>query len=76
MDVLGHSQISVTLNTYTHVIPALVDEAAAAMDRALSGDEDETDHAGPNGAPQGQQGSGWGSTCRCRERGTHDVGVA
>lgn len=35
MDVLGHSQIAVTLNTYTHVMPSLVDEAAEAMDRAL-----------------------------------------
>ena len=35
MDVLGHSQIAVTLNTYTHVMPSLVDEAAKAMDRAL-----------------------------------------
>lgn len=56
MDVLGHSQISVTMNTYTHVIPALVDEAAAAMDRALTEDEDtDTDGADtdPNEAPQG-----------------------
>jgi integrase len=37
MDVLGHSQISVTMNTYTHVAPSLVDAAAAAVDRALAG---------------------------------------
>lgn len=35
MDVLGHSQIAVTLNTYTHVMPSLIDEAADAMDCAL-----------------------------------------
>ncbi len=35
MDVLGHSQISVTMNTYSHVIPALVEDAAAAIDRTL-----------------------------------------
>lgn len=35
MDVLGRSQIGVTMNTYTHVMPSLVDEAADAMDRAL-----------------------------------------
>jgi hypothetical protein len=35
MDVLGHSQIAVTLNACTHVMPTLVDEAAEAMDRAL-----------------------------------------
>jgi len=56
MDVLGHSQISVILNTYTHGIPALVDEAAAAMDRALTEDKgaDEAEDAGPNEPPQGQ----------------------
>lgn len=35
MEQLGHSQISVTLNTYSHVIPPLMREAASAMDRAL-----------------------------------------
>lgn len=35
MDVLGHSQMAVTLNTYTHVTASLLDEAADAMDRAL-----------------------------------------
>jgi integrase len=35
MDVLGHSQISTTQNVYQHVMPSLVDEAAAAIDRAL-----------------------------------------
>jgi integrase len=40
MDVLGHSQIGVTMNTYSHVIPALEHQAAAAMDRALSGPVD------------------------------------
>jgi integrase len=37
MDVLGHSQIGVTMNLYTKVIPVLVDDAARAMDRALGG---------------------------------------
>lgn len=31
MEMLGHSQISVTMNTYTHVLPALQQEAAARM---------------------------------------------
>jgi site-specific recombinase XerD len=35
MDVLGHSQISTTQNVYQHVMPSLVDEAAAGIDRAL-----------------------------------------
>jgi integrase len=31
-EVLGHSQISLTADTYAHVLPALKQEAAAAMD--------------------------------------------
>ena len=38
METLGHSQISLTLNTYSHVIPALGREAAARMDAVLAGD--------------------------------------
>jgi integrase len=36
METLGHSQISLTLNTYSHVLPALQHEAAAKMDAILS----------------------------------------
>jgi hypothetical protein len=36
METLGHSQISLTLNTYSHVLPALQREAAAKMDAVLS----------------------------------------
>ncbi len=32
MEILGHSQISLTLNTYSHVIPALEKDAADKMD--------------------------------------------
>lgn len=35
METLGHSQISLTMNTYAHVIPALQREAASKMDRML-----------------------------------------
>jgi integrase len=35
MQTLGHSQISLTLNTYAHVIPALQQEAADRMDALL-----------------------------------------
>ncbi len=35
MDLLGHSQISLTLNTYSHVIPALRSEAADKMTAIL-----------------------------------------
>jgi integrase len=32
----GHSQISLTLNTYSHVLPALQADAAAKLDAILS----------------------------------------
>jgi integrase len=35
MQVLGHSQISLTLGTYSHVVPELANAAAEAMTRAL-----------------------------------------
>ena len=35
MDVLGHSQIGLTMNTYSHVIPELRREAADRMDQLL-----------------------------------------
>lgn len=35
METFGHSQISLTLNTYSHVTKRLLGEAAAAMDRVL-----------------------------------------
>ncbi len=38
METLGHSRISVTMDTYTHVMPALQREAADAIDRSLAGE--------------------------------------
>jgi integrase len=35
MEILGHSQISLTMDTYTHVVPALKREAANRMDALL-----------------------------------------
>jgi integrase len=35
MDLLGHSQIAITMNLYSHVVPALRKEAAEQMDAAL-----------------------------------------
>ena len=35
MELLGHSQISLTMNLYSHVIPALRKEAAERMEAAL-----------------------------------------
>jgi hypothetical protein len=37
MDILGHSQISVTMNIYGHVMPAMQQEAAGHIDAALGG---------------------------------------
>jgi integrase len=36
METLGHSQISLTMNTYSHVLPALQREAADRMESVLS----------------------------------------
>jgi integrase len=38
MEILGHSQISVTLNTYAHVAPEVSREAAGRVNAALWGD--------------------------------------
>lgn len=37
METLGHSQVSLTLNTYSHVLPALQRDAASKMDAILAG---------------------------------------
>jgi integrase len=36
MEVLGHSQIGLTMNTYSHVMPTLLHDAAGKMDAILS----------------------------------------
>jgi integrase len=35
MEVLGHPQLSMTTDLYSHVMPPALREAATAMDRAL-----------------------------------------
>ncbi len=37
MGTLGHSAISLTRNTYTHVLPSVHRDAALRMDQALGG---------------------------------------
>ena len=37
METVGHSQISLTVNTYSHVLRALQREIADRMEAALSG---------------------------------------
>jgi integrase len=39
MEILGHSKISVTMDTYSHVIPALNKEAANRIEELLNGTE-------------------------------------
>ncbi|HLZ25199.1 MAG TPA: tyrosine-type recombinase/integrase [Ktedonobacterales bacterium] len=36
METLGHSQISLTMNTYAHVLPVLQQDAARRMNAALT----------------------------------------
>jgi integrase len=36
MELLGHSQIGLTMNTYSHVMPALMRETADTMDAILN----------------------------------------
>jgi len=35
-ELLGHATISITLDTYSHVLPSIGGQAAAAMERALA----------------------------------------
>jgi hypothetical protein len=37
MEVLGHSSISLTANTYSHVMPSLVEDATAKVANVLFG---------------------------------------
>lgn len=41
-ELLGHATISITLNVYSHVLPDMQQQAAAAMDAALGGLEEGT----------------------------------
>lgn len=34
--LLGHATISITLDTYSHVLPSMGDQTAVAMERALT----------------------------------------
>ena len=52
MQVLGHSQISLTLGTYSHVVPELATEAAARIGDALWGTETRTETTARRRTPQ------------------------
>ena len=55
MEVLGHSQISLTLDTYSHVLPSLLSDAAAQMDDLLR-DDDLVPGLAPEAAQPAQSG--------------------
>ncbi len=38
MEILGHSQINVTMITYSHILPDVQRDAAARLDELLTGD--------------------------------------
>ncbi len=46
MEILGHSQISLTMDTYSHVIPGLQEEAAAKMQTLLTAGPDQSSEDG------------------------------
>lgn len=37
MEILGHPQLGITMNLYSHVMPSTLREAADAIDRVLGG---------------------------------------
>jgi integrase len=43
MEILGHSRIAITMDTYSHVLPELQREAADRMDEALGFTNDDPD---------------------------------
>jgi integrase len=50
MEILGHSQIALTMNTYSHVAPEVSRAAADRMANLLWQDDD--DHAEETGAAE------------------------
>lgn len=44
-ELLGHSAVGITLDTYSHVIPGMGDVAADAIEEALSEDDADGDGA-------------------------------
>jgi len=36
MDILGHSNISLTMNTYSHVLPEMLTDAAEALNSVIA----------------------------------------
>jgi integrase len=59
MGILGHSQIALTMNTYSHVAPEVSREAADRMAQVLwqdqDDDEDQADEPAPPESGDGQE---------------------
>jgi len=55
METLGQSQIPLTLDTYSHVLPSLQEEAARQMDEAIGCQTDAADQTGADN-PQKSEG--------------------
>jgi integrase len=45
-EMLGHSSVAITLQVYSHVLPMIQKDAAAAMDRILGSDREESSTGG------------------------------
>jgi hypothetical protein len=64
MEILGHSQISLTMNTYTHVLPDLKRAAALQIDALIGDEKDEGGTAPAEGHVERTEGvspnlTGW-----------------
>jgi integrase len=47
-ELLGHSQISMTLDIYSHVLPTMQKEAMERLSKALKGYQDNPDETPPD----------------------------
>jgi integrase len=54
MEILGHSQIALTMNTYSHVAPEVSRAAADRMAEVLWQDGDQAEETGAVGSNDGQ----------------------
>ena len=52
-EMLGHANISQTIDTYSHVLPDMQSEAAAAMEDVLKGEHEDGEEEGNRGAGAG-----------------------
>lgn len=56
MEILGHSQMALTMNTYSHVAPEVFREAADRMAQVLwQDDEDQADEPATPESDDGQK---------------------